>query len=62
VVIERRRVAVDPAVCSQCGDCADECATDAIAVLRRVPADTPYSVQEQLHWDELPPQEMGIPP
>ena len=55
VVIERRRVSVDPALCENCGDCVAECATAAIEVLRQVPAASPYSVEAQLSWDQLPP-------
>jgi hypothetical protein len=35
-----------------------ECSTDAIDVLRRVPVNAPYSIEEQLAWDELPPDGM----
>ena len=55
VVIEHRRVAIDPALCRDCGDCEAECATGAIEVKRLV--DAPWSVEEQLAWDRLPPEE-----
>lgn len=55
VVIENRRVAVDPALCRDCGDCEAECATGAIEARRMV--DVAWSVEEQLAWDRLPPED-----
>jgi benzoyl-CoA 2,3-dioxygenase component A len=61
VVIENRRVAVNAALCAMCGDCVTECATGAIDTLHWVPADTPWSIEEQLSWDSLPPEEFSGP-
>lgn len=57
VVIENRRVAVDPELCEMCGDCVAECSTGAIEVVRMMPPVNRYSVQEQLSWDRLPPED-----
>ena len=47
---------IDHALCDNCDTCLPECQTGAIRSWRHVPADTPYSVREQLQWDELPAQ------
>ena len=55
VVIEARRVAIDPAACGRCGACVVECGTAAIDHVREVPDGAPWSIAEQLAWDRLPP-------
>lgn len=57
VEIRARRVAVDPALCEHCEACVKECATGAIEVVRLVPPDAVHSVEEQLEWDRLPPED-----
>jgi heterodisulfide reductase subunit A-like polyferredoxin len=57
VDIRGRQVAIDPQLCENCGACVAECSTGAIDVTRMVPADAPYSLDEQFGWDRLPPEE-----
>ena len=59
VVITNRRVAIDPELCRLCGDCVDVCSSGAIEVVRLVPADATFSLDEQLSWDSLPPEELA---
>jgi benzoyl-CoA 2,3-epoxidase subunit A len=42
-------------VCNACNDCISPCPTGAIDNWRRVARQAVYSVEEQLTWDELPP-------
>lgn len=48
-------VVVDAAKCNYCMDCIPVCPTGSIDEWRIV--NTPYSLDEQFSWDELPPQE-----
>jgi benzoyl-CoA 2,3-dioxygenase component A len=57
IEVRGRQVAIDPALCNDCKACVVECSTDAIDVIRMVPQDSPYSVDEQFSWDRLPPEE-----
>ncbi len=47
-------VVVDAALCNFCMACIAPCPTGSIDNWRRV--ETPYSLDEQLTWEELPPQ------
>jgi benzoyl-CoA 2,3-dioxygenase component A len=52
---DSRNYVVKPDLCGNCGDCLAPCPTGAIDSWRRV--SRPYSVEEQLAWDSLPPDE-----
>jgi len=43
-------------VCNACNACISPCPTGAIDNWRQVPGHTPYSIEQQLGWDSLPPQ------
>ncbi|MDW4497284.1 benzoyl-CoA 2,3-epoxidase subunit BoxA [Sulfitobacter sp. D35] len=47
-------VVVDPEICNHCMDCIPVCPTGSIDEWRVV--ETPYSLDEQYSWDELPEQ------
>ena len=54
--------------CNSCGLCISPCPTGAIDHWRNVPKSTPYTLDEQLAWDVLPPNaeldgvpEEGVP-
>lgn len=54
-------VVVDPDKCDGCGDCIPVCPTGSIDNWRVV--ETPYSLEEQYEWLELPEQEeLAQPP
>lgn len=57
VEIRSRKVAIDPALCDDCRSCVAECSTNAIDVIRLVPKDAPYSLDEQFSWESLPPED-----
>lgn len=58
-IFERNRVvAIDPALCDDCEECLPHCATAAIEAWRMMPADQPYSLEEQFGWTRLPPPEL----
>lgn len=44
-------------VCNSCGACILPCPTGAIDNWRQVPAQRAYTIEEQLSWETLPPQE-----
>ncbi|MDU8943136.1 benzoyl-CoA 2,3-epoxidase subunit BoxA [Ovoidimarina sediminis] len=48
-------VVVNPEICNHCMDCIPVCPTGSIDEWRVVL--TPYSLEDQYAWDELPPQE-----
>lgn len=50
-----RNYVVRSEVCNGCMACIAPCPTGSIDNWRTVPAARPYSVEEQLGWDELPP-------
>ncbi|MCZ7676344.1 MAG: benzoyl-CoA 2,3-epoxidase subunit BoxA [Roseovarius sp.] len=52
---DENNVVVDPAICEQCMACIPVCPTGAIDEWRVVT--TPYTLEEQFSWDELPAQE-----
>jgi len=51
---DERNYVVDPAICNGCNACISPCPTGSIDNWRLVPTGTPYSLQEQLGWEELP--------
>ncbi|TAK52033.1 MAG: benzoyl-CoA 2,3-epoxidase subunit BoxA [Betaproteobacteria bacterium] len=50
---DRRNYVVKPELCNNCNDCVAPCPTGAIDSWRSVAR--PYSIDEQLKWDSLPP-------
>lgn len=50
---DRQNYVVKAEVCDGCNDCIAPCPTGAIDSWRRVA--TPFSIEEQLKWDSLPP-------
>lgn len=46
---------VDPDKCNGCGACTTDCPTGAANSWRLVSRDQLYTVEQQLHWDTLPP-------
>ncbi len=52
-----RNYVVDPAICNGCNACVPPCPTGSIDHWRTVPKSNAYTVDEQLGWDELPPQQ-----
>lgn len=57
IEIRNRRVGVDPALCEDCKACVTECGTGAIDIVRMVPREAPYSLEQQFSWDNLPQDE-----
>ena len=51
-----RNYVVDPSICNGCNACVPPCPTGSIDHWRTVLKVAPYSVDEQLLWDELPEQ------
>ena len=47
---------VDAAVCNLCMACISPCPTGSIDNWRTMPRPRAYSIEEQLGWDELPPE------
>ncbi len=52
-----RNYVVDPAICNGCNACLPPCPTGSIDHWRTVPKSNAYSVEDQLGWDELPPEQ-----
>lgn len=52
-----RNYVVDPAICNGCNACLPPCPTGSIDNWRMVAKAAPYTVDEQLGWDELPEQQ-----
>jgi benzoyl-CoA 2,3-dioxygenase component A len=53
---DARNYVVDPSICNACNACISPCPTGSIDNWRLVSTSTPYNLQEQLGWDELPPE------
>jgi benzoyl-CoA 2,3-dioxygenase component A len=51
-----RNYVVDATKCNFCMDCISPCPTGSIDNWRTVPIVRAYSIEEQLGWDELPPE------
>jgi benzoyl-CoA 2,3-dioxygenase component A len=49
-----RNYVVDPSICNGCNACVPPCPTGSIDHWHTVLKVSPYSVEEQLKWDELP--------
>src|SRR4051794_41563417 len=56
VTHDSRNYVVDAAICNGCNDCIAPCPTGAIDNWRQVLRAKPYTLDEQLSWDTLPPQ------
>ena len=54
---DARNYVVDPAKCNSCNDCIAPCPTGAIDNWRRVERGAAYTLEQQLSWDSLPPQQ-----
>ena len=52
-----RNYVVDPNICNGCNACVPPCPTGSIDHWRIIPKVAAYSVDDQLTWDELPPQQ-----
>ena len=57
---DERNYVVDPAKCENCTACIAPCPTGAIDSWRQVPRSAVYTIEQQLGWDALPPQQ-GTP-
>jgi benzoyl-CoA 2,3-dioxygenase component A len=53
---DSRNYVVDVDKCNWCNDCISPCPTGSIDNYRRVPKARAYTLDEQLAWDELPPE------
>ncbi len=53
-----RNYVVDPAICNGCNACVPPCPTGSIDNWRTVAKSNAYSVEDQLGWDELPPEQV----
>ncbi len=56
---DSRNYVVDASKCNLCMDCISPCPTGSIDNWRRMPLVRAYTPEEQLTWDELPPE---LPP
>jgi benzoyl-CoA 2,3-dioxygenase component A len=56
---DSRNYVVDVNKCNWCNDCISPCPTGSIDNYRRVVKVKAYSLEEQLGWDELPPELSG---
>ncbi|MEK0429540.1 MAG: hypothetical protein RL001_2067, partial [Pseudomonadota bacterium] len=52
-----RNYVVDPDVCNGCNACLPPCPTGSIDHWRIISKAAAYSLEDQLRWDELPPQQ-----
>ena len=50
-----RNYVVDFAICNNCNACVSPCPTGSIDHWHQVPKSSPYTLDEQLSWDALPP-------
>lgn len=53
---DSRNYVVDPAICNGCNACVSPCPTGSIDNWRQVLKSRAYTLDEQLGWDELPPE------
>ena len=53
---DARNYVVDVDTCNWCNDCISPCPTGSIDNYRRVVRGRAYTLDEQLGWDELPPE------
>ncbi|MEX1165699.1 MAG: 4Fe-4S binding protein, partial [Hydrogenophaga sp.] len=53
---DSRNYVVDATICNWCNDCISPCPTGSIDNYRKVIRVKAYSLEEQLGWDELPPE------
>src|SRR5258708_16415 len=51
---DSRNYVVDASICNGCNACISPCPTGSIDNWRTVDASSPYTLEEQLIWDELP--------
>ena len=54
---DSRNYVVNADICNACGACISPCPTGSIDHWHTVPKAAAYSLEEQLSWDELPPQQ-----
>jgi len=57
---DSRNYVVDPAICNACNACISPCPTGSIDNWRAVLRSTPYTLKEQLGWDELPEEDAKL--
>jgi benzoyl-CoA 2,3-dioxygenase component A len=53
---DSRNYVVDASICNWCNDCISPCPTGSIDNYRKVLRVKAYTLEEQLGWDELPPE------
>ena len=56
---DSRNYVVDADICNGCNACISPCPTGSIDHWHAVPKAAAYSLDEQLGWDELPPQQQA---
>lgn len=54
---DSRNYVVDPNICNGCNACISPCPTGSIDNWRKVVRAKAYTLEEQLGWDELPPEQ-----
>jgi benzoyl-CoA 2,3-dioxygenase component A len=54
---DSRNYVVNADICNACGNCVSPCPTGAIDHWHMLPRAAAFSLEEQLSWDELPPQQ-----
>jgi benzoyl-CoA 2,3-dioxygenase component A len=54
---DSRNYVVNPDICNACGACVSPCPTGSIDHWHVVAKASPYSLEEQFSWDELPPKQ-----